>query len=110
MTALMQQTEDLLSKMTRAEKTCVLKWLASALDESFPRVDSRPGVCGGEPCIVRTRIPVWTLVRARQLGASESDLLRAYPELREEDLSEAWAYAHANPGEIERQITQNENA
>jgi uncharacterized protein (DUF433 family) len=74
------------------------------------RIASEPGVAGGEPCIVRTRIPVWTLVRARQLGASESDLLRSYPSLRAEDLAHAWRYFEAHREEIERQIRDNEAA
>jgi uncharacterized protein (DUF433 family) len=41
---------------------------------------------------VRTRIPVWVLVRSRQLGVSEADLLRSYPALHAEDLANAWAY------------------
>lgn len=77
---------------------------------AFPGIESRPEVCGGEPCIVRTRIPVWVLVQARQLGTSEEDLLRAYPALRAEDLSNAWAYARAHSDEIERQIRENEAA
>ncbi len=42
-----------------------------------PGIVSTPGVSGGEPCIVRTRIPVWALVQARHLGIIEADLLRA---------------------------------
>ena len=74
------------------------------------KLESRRDVCGGEACLVRTRIPVWLLVQARRLGSSESDLLRAYPTLRAEDLSNAWAYARAHPGEIDRQIQENEAA
>ncbi len=96
--------------MTRAEKTCILKWIVSSMDEFYPRIEARPGICGGEPCIVRTRIPVWTLARARQLGLSDAELLQAYPTLNDEDLAEAWAYTNANPGEIERQIDLHEKA
>jgi uncharacterized protein (DUF433 family) len=73
-------------------------------------MDIRADVCGGEPCLVRTRIPVWTLVQARRLGASESDLLKAYPVLGAEDIAEAWAYFRAHREEIENQITANEQA
>ena len=54
--------------------------------------------------------PVWLLVRARELGTSEGDLLRAYPTLRAEDLANAWAYTRAHRGEIEAQIHANETA
>ena len=110
MSTLLRETEHLLARMTRAEKACVLKWVVNALDESFPGVESRPGVSGGEPCIVRTRIPVWTLIQARQLGLSDAELLRAYPTLNAEDLTGAWAYARANPEEIARQIVLHEDA
>jgi hypothetical protein len=71
----LQETEKLLSKMTRAEKAQVLQWVVRDLGEAFPGIESLPAVSGGEPCVVRTRIPVWVLVRARQLGTTEADLL-----------------------------------
>ncbi len=80
------------------------------LGDSFPGVDHRPDVCGGDACIVQTRIPVWTLVRAHQLGLSDSKILDAYPSLTAEDLADAWAYARIHADEIEQQIAQNENA
>ena len=80
------------------------------LGDAFPGIDSIPGVSGGEPCIVRTRIPVWVLVQARRLGTSEAELLRAYPTLRAEDLANAWAYARLHREEIDQQIHENEGA
>lgn len=96
--------------MTRAEKAQVLQWVVRDLGEAFPGIESTPGVCGGEPCIVRTRIPVWLLVQARRLGASEADLLRSYPTLRAEDLANAWACYWAHREEIEEQIREHETA
>lgn len=104
------QVGELLSKMTRAEKARVLQWIVNDLGEAFPAIEISPGVCGGEPCIVRTRIPVWVLVRARELGASEADILRAYPALRAEDIAEAWAYHRGHKDEIARQISEHEAA
>ena len=92
------------------EKAQVLQWVARDLGEAFPGIESTPGLCGGEPCIVRTRIPVWLLAQARRLGTSEADLLRSYPILRAEDLVQAWAYALAHREEIEQQILANETA
>lgn len=105
-----QEAEKLLSNMTRAEKAQLLQWVARDLGDAFPGIESAPDVCGGEPCIVRTRIPVWVLVQARQLGLSEADLLRAYPSLRAEDLVNAWAYYRSHRNEIEQQIRENEAA
>jgi len=53
---------------------------------------------------------VWVLVRLRQLGTSEAELLRSYPTLRAEDLANAWAYYRAHHDEIEQQIRENEDA
>ena len=74
------------------------------------QIDWRPDVCGGEPCIVQTRIPVWLLQQARRLGASEQALLAAYPHLRAENLVNAWAYARSHKEEIDSQIRENETA
>jgi uncharacterized protein (DUF433 family) len=106
----LQEVGDLLASMTRAEKARLLQWVVRDLGDAFPGIDSTPGVCGGEPCIVRTRIPVWVLVQARRLGTSEADLLRCYPTLRAEDLVNAWAYFRAHSNEIEQQIRENEGA
>lgn len=106
----LHETKDLLPKLTRAEKAQVLQWLVRDLGDAFPGVENIPGVSGGEPCIVRTRIPVWVLVQARRLGTSEADLLEAYPTLRAEDLANAWAYHRSHREEIEQQILENEAA
>ncbi len=106
----LQQAEKLLAAMTRAEKAQVLQWVARDLGEAFPGIESNPRICGGDPCIIRTRIPVWVLVQARQLGKSDADLLLAYPTLRAEDLANAWAYARSHMKEIEQQIRENEEA
>jgi uncharacterized protein (DUF433 family) len=105
-----QQAEKLLAAMTRAEKAQLLQWVVRDLGDSFPGIESNPNVCGGEPCIVRTRIPVWLLEQARRLGTGEADLLRAYPSLRAEDLANAWAYVRSHRAEIEQQIRENEEA
>lgn len=78
--------------------------------DAYPGIETDPTVCGGEPGIVRTRLPVWILERARQLGTGEADLLRSYPTLRAEDLANAWAYVRGHRDEIDRQIRENETA
>jgi uncharacterized protein (DUF433 family) len=82
---------------------------ADQLLAQFQRgIESTPGVCGGDPRIAGTRIPVWTLEQSRRLGMSEADILRAYPALRAADLVSAWAYVEAHADEIELQIRDNE--
>src|ERR1700722_18852927 len=100
--------EKLLPALSPGEKAQILKWVVQELGEAFPGIDSRPDVCGGEPCIVRTRIPVWLLEQARRLGLSEQSLLAAYPSLRAEDLVNAWAYARSHAEAIDSQIRDNE--
>jgi uncharacterized protein (DUF433 family) len=102
--------ERLLPSLSPGEKAQVLRWIVQELGDAFPGIDTRPDVCGGEPCIVRTRIPVWLLEQARRMGASEQELLAAYPSLRAEDLVNAWAYARSHAAEIEAQIRANEAA
>ncbi len=109
MTAL-QQAEQLLSAMSRAEKAQLLQWVVRDLGDVSVGIESNPAVNGGEPSIVRTRIPVWLLVQARQLGASEAEILRSYPTLRAEDLTNAWAYARTHRDDMQRQIIENETA
>ena len=48
------------------------------------------------------------LVRARQLGSGESNLLDAYPSLCAEDLRNAWAYYEGRREEIDRLVEENE--
>ena len=59
-------------------------------------IEKTENVCGGSARIVGTRIPVWLLVEARDLGASEAQLLLDYPGLRADDLVNAWAYTRAS--------------
>jgi uncharacterized protein (DUF433 family) len=102
--------EKQLELLTRGEKAQLLQWVARDIGDSFPGIESTPGICGGEPCIVRTRIPVWVLEQGRRQGISEAELLRSYPTLRAEDLANTWAYVRAHREEIDRQIRENEEA
>ena len=106
----LREVERLLSKMTPGEKAQLLQWVVQDLGENFPCIDINSDICGGDPCIIRTRIPVWVLVRARQLGTKEAEILRYYPSLRAEDLANAWAYYRAHQDQIEEQIRENEEA
>ncbi len=106
----LDEAQDLLARMSRAEKAQLLQWVVRDLGDAFPGIASTLDVNGGEPTIVRTRIPVWLIVQARRLGMSEAELLRAYPTLRAEDLVNAWAYYRAHPGEIDAQIAEHEAA
>ena len=49
----LQQLEQFLSDLKRAEKARLLQWVAQDLGDAFPGIESTPNVCSGEPCIVR---------------------------------------------------------
>src|SRR5271155_1314858 len=71
-------------------------------------ISKKPDRCGRDACIRETRIPVWVLVNYRRLGASDADILRAYPGLTPADLEAARDYAAANHEEIDIAIRENE--
>jgi uncharacterized protein (DUF433 family) len=102
------EAEKLLQHLSRAEKAQLLQWIARDLGDAFPGIESVPGVCGGDAVVVRTRIPVWVLDKARREGLREAEILCAYPTLRAEDLANAWAYVRSHRGEIDEQILAND--
>lgn len=57
------------------------------------RIEINPAVMLGKPVIRGTRIPVELLLRKMAEGASEADLLDAYPRLTLADIRAALAYA-----------------
>ena len=105
-----EQVEALVAKMTRGEKAQLLQHVARDLGDAYPGIDLTDGVSGGEPCIARTRIPVWILEQARRSGANEVELLRSYVGLRAQDLANAWAYVRAHRDQIEAQIRDSDAA
>ena len=82
--------------------------MTTMMHQDYPTIVSTPLVCGGAARFIRTRIPVWTVERMRQLGISESDILRSYPTLRAADLVQAWSYAEQHRTAIEQAILENE--
>jgi uncharacterized protein (DUF433 family) len=72
-------------------------------------ISKKPDRGGGDACVRETRIPVWVLANYRRLGATDSEILRAYPPLTASDLEVAFAYAATNGEEIDRAIRENED-
>jgi len=60
---------------------------------SGERIEVNPDVLVGKPVIRGTRIPVELILRKMSEGASEADLLDAYPRLTRDDIQAALAYA-----------------
>jgi len=57
------------------------------------RIEIDPAVMLGKPAIRGTRIPVELVIRKLSEGATEADLLEAYPRLTREDHQAARPYA-----------------
>jgi uncharacterized protein (DUF433 family) len=106
----LQDLEVSIAGLSPAEKAELVQKLIRDIVNAWPGVEKIPGVAGGDACIVRTRIPVWSLENYRRLGWSEAEILENYPALRAADLVNAWAYANAHPDEINQAIRSNEEA
>jgi uncharacterized protein (DUF433 family) len=73
-------------------------------------VESRPGVCGGKPCIAGTRIRVQDIYVCHELkGMSPDEIVVAYPSISLADVHAALAYYFDHRDEITRQMHE-ENA
>jgi uncharacterized protein (DUF433 family) len=57
------------------------------------RIEIRSDVMMGKPVIRGTRIPVELIIRKLSEGASEDDLLDAYPRITREDIKAALRFA-----------------
>ncbi|MFN0034855.1 MAG: DUF433 domain-containing protein [Saprospiraceae bacterium] len=109
MTAL-QQVEQLLPAMSPTTKARLYQKIAGVSSDLFPGIEKTRGVCGGSACVIRTRIPVWSLVAWKKLGASDEQLLKSYPTLIQQDLDNAWGYHLIHTQEIETEIKENDEA
>ena len=106
MTAL-EKASAYLPSMTKREIAQLVQRATSQLSVEFPGIEKTPGVCGGSACIIRTRIPVWSIIEYMQMGVGAEKLLKSFPTLRAQDLANAWAYYDANKSEIDLEIKEN---
>ena len=63
------------------------------MSTAHPRIAVNPAVMLGKPVIQGTRVPVELILRKLGEGASEKELLDAYPHLVREDIRAAVSYA-----------------
>jgi uncharacterized protein (DUF433 family) len=105
-----QELEAQLERLSQDEKGRIFRYLALELIHAWPGIEKIPGVQGGDACIVRTRIPVWTLEAYRRLGWTDAQILANYPTLQLADLVCAWFYVDANSDEIEQALREQEAA
>lgn len=60
---------------------------------NFPRIAVDPAICGGEPCVEGTRIPVHIVMSHLAAGDSVDCILQDFPRLVREDVEACLQYA-----------------
>ncbi|MFQ3647454.1 MAG: DUF433 domain-containing protein [Aggregatilineales bacterium] len=105
-----QEIEKLIPSLTEEEKARLLQRLLQDTLGRSVGIDHTPNVLGGAARIVRTRIPVWTIVQCRLSGMSDREILSNFPVLNAEDIVNAWSYYQRFRSEIDDQIRENEQA
>ena len=64
----------------------------------FDRITIEPGKCGGRPCLRGMRIRVKDVLDLLSHGASHVEIIEDFPELEEDDIRAALAWAAAQAG------------
>ena len=72
------------------------------MEKLLNRIAVDPNVLVGKPVIKGTRIPVYLVVQLIASGMNINDVLKEYPELKEDDVKAALLYASKL---LEREIT-----
>jgi uncharacterized protein (DUF433 family) len=72
------------------------------MEELLDRIVVDPKVLVGKPVIKGTRIPVYLIIELIAGGMTIKDVLKEYPELKEEDVKAALLYASKL---LEREVT-----
>ena len=106
----LKELEPQLLALSDDEKTQVIGLLSTGQNPIDSGIEKTPNVCSGSACISGTRMTVWGLVEAIQLGYTEADLLTSYPNLTVIQLANAWRYAKTSSAEIELEIRENNAA
>jgi uncharacterized protein (DUF433 family) len=72
------------------------------------RIEVNPKIMMGKPVIQGTRITVELILRKLGEGATEAELLDAYPQLRKEDIQAAITYAADTIAHEETLLVKNQ--
>ena len=78
--------------------------MSTPTSTAYRYITRAPGVCGGRPIILGTRIPVKTIVGYYKLGYSVEEILEGLPHLTPAQVYEASSYYHDHVAEVERDI------
>ncbi len=57
------------------------------------RIISDPAICGGEPCIMNTRIPVHIILSHLAAGEDTDSILKNFPRITQNDIKACLEYA-----------------
>ena len=71
-------------------------------EELLNRIVIDPNILAGKPVIKGTRIPVYLIIELLANGLTPQQILKEYPELKQEDIKAALLYASKL---LEREIT-----
>jgi uncharacterized protein (DUF433 family) len=69
--------------------------------KALDRITLNPNVMGGRPCLRGLRVTAGTLAGLVASGHSHADILKLYPYLEAEDITQALKYAAWRAEEIE---------
>jgi len=58
-----------------------------------PRISADPEICGGEPCITGTRVPVHIVLSHLAAGDSPETILKEFPRIEKADIEACLEYA-----------------
>lgn len=74
--------------------------------KTLDRITLNPGVMGGRPCIRGLRVTAGMIAGLVATGHSHAEILKLYPYLEEEDITQALKYAAWRAEEIEMTLQQ----
>ncbi len=84
--------------------------MAHAVKTEHCYVHKAPEICGGDPVIVGTRIPVRLIYQRAQAGDTVETIRQAYPHLTPAQIHDALSYAYDHLAEITQELQREEQA
>jgi len=69
--------------------------------KTIDRITFDPEVMGGKPCLRGLRVTVGTVVGLVAAGRSRAEIVKLYPYLEDEDITQALTYAAWRAEEVE---------
>ncbi|THJ25533.1 MAG: DUF433 domain-containing protein [Nitrospira sp. CG24E] len=84
--------------------------MAHAVKTEHCYVQRDRAICGGDPIIVGTRIPVRLIYQRAHAGDTVETIRQAYPHLTPAQIHDALSYAYDHLAEIEDEIQREDQA